>query len=308
LKVVVTGANGWLGRSSLWSLSRMVEINEILAVTRNKSEIEVDSIIFKPINYSELECLDYQVDGYIHLPFITRDKVEKFNNDSYLQQNKEIIQKAEHIIKLLKPKWVISISSGAVYKNGNNLSQELEIDSHKNPYGYLKHSEEKMIKETTSEMNANYVIGRLWGATGKDIQNYKPFALGDFISSALRQENINVTSTSNIKRNFVDSRQFMTILIKEAISGNNLVIDSFGNEISVRELAKKVGEMFPDSTVTIPQEFYSAESDHYLPPRDEFLQLFAKWGIPKKNIEEQISDTVLGVQDIMRREGNLIDK
>ena len=113
-------------------------------------------------------------------------------------------------------------------------------------------------------------------------------------------------STSNIKRNYVDSRQFMTILIKEAILGSNLVIDSFGNEISVRDLAKKVGEKFPGIKITLPSDFYPDKTDHYLPLRDDFLQLFTKWGISKKNLDEQISDTILGVQNVMKREGTLI--
>ena len=306
MKVVVTGANGWLGRSSLWSLSKIDNIKEIFPITRNKSEIEVDSTKYKSIDYYDLERFNHQVDGYIHLPFVTRDKVKKINHKFYMQQNLEIIEQAEHFIELLKPNWVISISSGAVYKNGNNLSNELETDQNKNPYGFLKHFEENRIKESTSKINSNYVVGRLWGATGRDIQNYTTFALGDFISSALRNDSIDVKSTSNIKRNYVDSRQFMTILIKEAILGSNLVIDSFGNEISVRDLAKKVGEKFPGIKITLPSDFYPDKTDHYLPLRDDFLQLFTKWGISKKNLDEQISDTILGVQNVMKREGTLI--
>jgi hypothetical protein len=98
----------------------------------------------------------------------------------------------------------------------------------------------------------------------------------------------------------------MTILIKEAIFGSNLVIDSFGNEISVRDLAKKIGEKFPSIKITLPPDFYPDETDNYLPLRDDFLQLFSKWGISKKNLDEQIDDTILGVKNVMQREGTLI--
>jgi nucleoside-diphosphate-sugar epimerase len=304
LKVVVTGANGWLGRSSIWSLSQLENIESIIPVTRKSIEIIIENKTYSSIEYSDIKHINGKIDGYIHLPFVTRDKVKDLDLSNYVQQNTEIIEQAKQNLELHKPNWIISVSSGAVYKNGNNKTLELENNLELNPYGYMKHLEEKTILETAKKINANYVIGRLWGATGSDIQNYIPYAIGDFISSALSGNKITVKSTSDIKRNFVDSRQFMTILIKEAISGSNLTIDSFGTEITIRELAQKVCEQFPGSQVLLPPNYEPDKSDNYIPLSQDFLQLFEKWGIHSKTIEEQIRDTIVGIEILLRQDKN----
>jgi len=299
LNVIVSGANGWLGRSSIWSISQIQESNSIYAVTRNKENSIKQDLKIKSLDYNDVLFENFSVDGFIHLPFITRDKVGIENDNDYISENLKLISWALEVIKKHKPKWIISISSGAVYKNGDNTSNELELNVEKNPYGFLKNIEETLIKTEAEKINSNYVCARLWGATGEDIQNYKPYAIGDFISSAIKSNAINVKSTSNIKRNFVDTRQLMTILINEAMAGNNLTIDSYGNEISIRDLAQKVGSQFEGCSVNMPEHYQIQESDNYVPLKDDFLKLYPKWGIDKLNIDEQISITIKGIKRLL---------
>ncbi len=299
MNVIVSGANGWLGRSSLWSLSQIQESNLIYAVTRTRMKIINDNLNIKSLNYNDVLLENFVVDGFIHLPFITRDKVGIEPENNYISENLKLISWALEVLRKHKPKWIISISSGAVYKNGNNTSNELELDVEKNPYGFLKNIEETLIKTEAEKIHSNYVCARLWGATGEDIQNYKPYAIGDFISSALKTNVINVKSTTNIKRNFVDTRQLMTILIKEAIAGNDLTIDSYGNEISIRDLAQKVGSAFVGCSVLMPEKLETDNSDKYVPLTDDFLKLYPKWGIQKLTIDEQISATIKGMKELL---------
>ncbi len=299
MNVIVSGANGWLGRSSIWSISQIQESNSIYAVTRNKENSIKQDLKIKSLDYNDVLFENFSVDGFIHLPFITRDKVGIENDNDYISENLKLISWALEVIKKHKPKWIISISSGAVYKNGDNTSNELELNVEKNPYGFLKNIEETLIKTEAEKVNSNYVCARLWGATGEDIQNYKPYAIGDFISSAIKSNAINVKSTSNIKRNFVDTRQLMTILINEAMAGNNLTIDSYGNEISIRDLAQKVGSQFEGCSVNMPEDYQSQESDNYVPLKDDFLELYPKWGIDKLTIDEQISVTIKGIKRLL---------
>jgi nucleoside-diphosphate-sugar epimerase len=299
LNVIVSGANGWLGRSSLWSLSQIQESNLIYAVTRNRMKVINNNLNIKSLDYNDVLLENFVVDGFIHLPFITRDKVGIEPKNNYISENLKLISWALEVLRKHKPKWIISISSGAVYKNGNNTSNELELDVEKNPYGFLKNIEETLIKTEAEKIHSNYVCARLWGATGEDIQNYKPYAIGDFISSALKSNVINVKSTANIKRNFVDTRQLMTILIKEAIAGNDLTIDSYGNEISIRDLAQKVGSAFVGCSVFMPEKLETDNSDNYVPLTDDFLKLYPKWGIQKLTIDEQISITIKGMKELL---------
>ena len=299
MNVIVSGANGWLGRSSLWCISQFKEFNSIYPVTRSEANIAIQDLNFKSLNYTDILNEDISIDGFIHLPFITRDKVGIEDNNKYISENLKLISWALEVIRKHKPKWIISISSGAVYKNGNNTSNELELNVEKNPYGFLKNIEETLIRSEAEIIHSNYVCARLWGATGEDIQNYKPYAIGDFISSAIKSNVINVKSTSNIKRNFVDSRQLMAILVKEAIAGNDLTIDSYGNEISIRDLAQKVGSQFEGCSVNMPEQYQIHESDNYVPLKDDFLKLYSKWGIDKLTIDEQISITIKGIKRLL---------
>jgi hypothetical protein len=91
----------------------------------------------------------------------------------------------------------------------------------------------------------------------------------------------------------------MTILINEAMAGNNLTIDSYGNEISIRDLAQKVGSHFEGCSVNVPERYQILESDYYVPLKDDFLELYPKWGIDKLTIDEQISVTIRGIKRLL---------
>lgn len=304
MKIAVSGANGWLGRSSLWNLSKEEKIEKIVPITRISTKINLQEFKFNSINFDNAFDIKEDIDGLIHLPFVTRDKVSKMTLARYIEQNLILISWATKFIELKKPKWVISISSGAVYKNGNNLSQELENNIENNPYGFLKRIEEITLADTCKKINSNFVSGRLWGATGYDMQNYEPYAIGQFIFQALQNKTISVTSTINVIRNYIDSRQFMSILIKEALIGSNLIIDSFGQETSIRDLAKKVSDQFPNSKLEYPEKLDMSKSDNYYPKNDDFLRLFSKWDVKLMAIEDQIMATIKGIRFNLGMESN----
>ena len=102
LKIIVTGASGWLGRNSIrFFLNNGLQIENLIFVGSSKREINVGDGIKININTFEetIKSLDSnEVEGIVHLAYLTRDKVGK-NIGEYIEKNLII---TDQIFQLLK--------------------------------------------------------------------------------------------------------------------------------------------------------------------------------------------------------------
>ena len=94
----------------------------------------------------------------MHLAFLTREKVAEYGFENYAIRNLQLISSACQVIRRMKPKWIVLVSSGAIF---DRESGNMEDDLVRNPYGYLKRIEELALTDAAKDVNANIVIGRL---------------------------------------------------------------------------------------------------------------------------------------------------
>ena len=224
--ILVTGATGWLGKSSInFLLEKNFAINNIMAAASKDGTMDLGGFNTIPVkDFFNLNPSE-EIDGIIHLAFLTRDKVDFLTFENYVKFNNEITSKAVHLIKTVKPKWVVNVSSGAVF---NSKTKELEQSLENNPYGFLKLIEENELKVAAHVVGANLVIGRLWGASGRFMKLNRAYALSDFIFQAYKEKKIIINSDRTVLRRYVDSEVFMGVLIECALTGRDLVVDSGG--------------------------------------------------------------------------------
>lgn len=287
--IAISGASGWLGNQTLEVIEKSASAESPLLYTSNGREIVLRGIGKRKTQGFLESQSPTSLEGFIHLAFLTRDKVESIGPKDFISTNLSLISKACQIIESSKPKWVVTVSSGAILDRN---SGELESNIEKNPYGFCKRIEELLITQSAQKVGANVVIGRLWGASGQLMPSNSAYALSDFIISAQKDKKINIKSGGKVFRRYLDAGEFMDVLIKAAQSGKSLTINSGGPRVEIGDLAEMVAQHF--SEVEIYRSSALDDVDDYYPHGSEFENLAEELGVELSDLKIQVSRTVKG--------------
>jgi len=276
MRIAITGASGWLGRATIATLLESgVDFGDINCFSSESKIITIENREFQCSPISELQNC-HNIDVFVHLAFLTRDKVIKSDLSNYKSLNREITGLACNFITRSKPRSVITISSGAVFDAPDYTTLADSLDS--NPYGYLKIEEEKRLTDSCLASDSNLIINRLWGLSGQDIQNKKPYALADFIHRAKTDSVIEVNSSHKVWRRYVDARELMALCLAIATSGNNATFNSGGPLVEIGDLARLVVETLnSNSKVNRKTAVGLGKQDIYYPKDQSYQDLLRKY-------------------------------
>lgn len=298
--VLITGANGWLGRSAISVLTeRYPNKFRIYALTRNRnnlSNLHLQNV--QVIHYDEVLGIDSPITGLIHTAFKTQSYITELTADSYKVENSEILNWLDRFLSEKNPAWAISISSGAAKTYSDKLSKREPLNS-KDLYGELKLQEEQILTDSSIP---NIAIGRLWAASGRYMQNHKIYALGEFIEKALNLERITIKSSKPVFRRYIDAEDFLDVLLNCAWANPRTLIDSGGvlttieslASLVVNEIAKQTGSKVP---ISVGNEEVEPSNQEYYPKSNRFNLLMEQYGIVGLTLEQQIERTAIAVRE-----------
>ena len=287
--VVVTGANGWLGRSAVSVLLNEFNRYKVIALSRKDSTFKCTGDLIY-MTYDDFLNSNDEVTGLVHTAFITKNYIEEIGPLEFVDQNTKIHEWLMNFIKSKDPKWTVAISSGATKQYLDKVEAGLPIfDS--DLYGKMKFEEEEALLGSNIP---NVAIGRLWAASGRYMQNHKIYALGQFIESAINGKNIKIASREPVYRRYIDAEDFMKVLIMTALYSNRTLLDSGGVLTTIENLAQEVSKFFNNKNNSIKNANYFAHSER-------FQELQSKFKIQERSITEQI-DRTSGA--IMTKTGN----
>ena len=287
-RIIITGASGWLGKETI-SILNNANCELQLFASKKKIINLLENVNFEANSLDEVD-LNENCEGFIHLAHLTKEKIPNLGAQEFINENLLLTSKAAQIIQKTKPKWVVLVSSGAIFDPTNN-----EIDSNivTNPYGFGKRVEELIVKNACEIVGANLVIGRLWGASGRFMVPNSAYALSDFIQSAITHKQISIKSPYDVFRKYVNAGQFMEVLVKSAQNGRNLTISSGGFLAEIGEIAKLVSEKINQAKIDRP-DYDGSQANTYYPKDEEFNALASEMGINLLGIKDQIELTISG--------------
>jgi len=295
-EVLISGASGWLGKEviSLIGEHKLADFNtdclRLFSSDGRRIKLannqEFSTSTFK---IDQAEATQRDLEGFVHLAFLTRDKLKSLEFADYIRINLGLISAACQIIKRHRPKWVVIVSSGAIL---SRESGEIECDIEENPYGFCKRLEELVLSDAANKIGANIVIGRLWGASGEQMPPNHEYALSNFIESARLERKIHIKSGGEVFRRYVDAGEFMEVLLKLAISGESQILDSGGEVVEIGDLSSLVAEHFPGSSISRSKAL--TRIDEYYPKSQNFNDVAKELGIELRSIKEQVARTVNG--------------
>ncbi len=264
-KIVVTGASGWLATEFVEGLiDNSSELNNLILLGRKPTTLVFSNgFQIEQGDYSNNE-INFEIQGLVHLAFLTMGRIHESSVEAYKQENLNVTKRAVELIRENKPKWVITVSSGAagLYKDADEQTP-LHI------YGGCKVYEEDQISQACEEVGAIFVCGRLWGALGEFMPVNTKYAVSDFIVSALTLGKIQIKNPMTVYRRYVDAGDFMKVLYKSAALGISGVLESGGRLTTLTELATLISEEIGGVDVSKPASTGEVDKT-YLPINSQY--------------------------------------
>ena len=289
--VVVTGANGWLGKSTVSVLASEFSNYRVIALSRNIDHNKSNNELIY-MSYDDFSKDDSEITGLIHTAFMTKNYIEEIGPIEYIDQNTKIHNWLMNFIELKNPNWTVAISSGATkqYIDKVEAGQPI-VDS--DLYGKMKLEEEQALLGSDIP---NVAIGRLWAASGRYMQNHKIYALGQFIEAAINGKNIKIASREPVYRRYIDAEDFMKVLVMTALDSKRTLFDSGGILTTIENLAQEVAKFFNNKNnskieIEYDKKKSSIENANYFANSEKFLELQSKFKIQERSITEQIERT-----------------
>jgi nucleoside-diphosphate-sugar epimerase len=290
-KLVITGAGGWLGTELLELLLATYGtekiINNVVCLGSRARTLQLsDGTKLQIRELTESVETDH-VAGFVHLAFLTRDKVSVFGTEDYSFRNLAITSRAIRLIEQIRPNWIATVSSGAVF---SEPSGPLENNVLANPYGFTKRVEETMLSQVAHDMGANLSVGRLWGAMGSYMPVNRAYAVSDFIVQAHSSNSISIRADHEVWRKYCDAQEFMNVLVTSAETYTRTTYDSGGELIEIGELAKKIAGL-SNSGVAVDRPGTVGIPDRYFPDGKKYDHLCESLGIPQTKLNDVLRST-----------------
>jgi nucleoside-diphosphate-sugar epimerase len=287
MKYTINGSTGWLGQATLGAIKNLDSNNsaadcQFLASGRK---------IFETIDFGMVSSHSLSADinkleptqCFIQLAFKTRDHIAKLGIDRYEEINNKIINESVQAIKQTNPSHVVMVSSGVV-------SQWLSDSKNRTYDSYIKMklTEEEEITKICRFLGINLVNLRLWGASGRHMTEPLKYAIGDLIHQNLTAEYLEIRSGHPVYRRYADASQQMELCIRQALSGENLILESGGIVLEIQELAEKIIETSGSKKRIKRIGGKSKESDRYYSTSKKMEDLADSLNLNLMGIESQI--------------------
>jgi len=295
----ITGASGWFGKTTLnllWEILGEADFyKRVYAFSSKDDVITIENKFTLPTQslekIFELKSLDY----LFHYAFLTRDRVQQMNIQSYIDINTGI---TDLIIKRLKQgdiKGVFSTSSGAVYEQDYTLV-DCERELIKNPYGALKRREEILLSKSCESLKISCLILRVFSVMGAFMTKPTAYAVGDFIYQALKNQHIRILAERPVWRSYTDIQDLVYLGISYLIEPSQLApmcVDTCGHTVEMDTLARQVLLCLQIDPNSISRNLdLSTEPSRYVGKSAEIDQLSSKLNLHFSSFEGQVSDTV----------------
>jgi nucleoside-diphosphate-sugar epimerase len=289
-KIVIDGASGWMGRSTIQAaLEFEFSDQDLILFSSSKATIEVSGKLF-PNQLGRTGSIK-DVDVYVHTAFVTREHYGKYGEHEYVTRNLQLLDHSILQIERLRPKSIVFLSSG-IAKSQDYL---IGKDSSYRTYASLKQIEAQKMRLAATKIEANLVEGVLFSATGTYMKDPSTFAIGNILHQALQGE-IRLRANRLVWRRYCDSIQFMKVLLKSAISGRNLILESGGALIELRDLARQCLTVLGLQT-SISWQPEDLPPDLYFSRSSKFELELAELGETSLALEDQILNTLQALKD-----------
>ncbi|OBS13115.1 hypothetical protein ATE49_13685 [Elizabethkingia miricola] len=238
--ILITGANGFIGRQFIAELLKVYQANDIILFSSSKHEF-LETIVYNNGRYSE--CLENesfkQVEVIIHMGAFTPKNSRMANDMKNTQLN---IDNVYDLISLPFPnlKKIVFLSTLDVYQ----ITGTVDEDTPQKPmslYGWSKLYGEQIIKFFAQNRNIDYQIFRIGHVYGPGEELYEKI-IPITMNRILNKQNVVIYGTGKELRNFVFVEDVVKIISQSITeTSTEKVINVVGEKsISIIDLINKI--------------------------------------------------------------------
>lgn len=294
--IVVTGATGWVGRTVVDQLAKLLPQQEfrsrLRAFSSRSGVLEyVHGMSIPTMPLSELPGLVNQegCSSFLHAAFLTPDRCAKIGIETYTKINRSITDTIVMAVKASPSARVVDFSSGAAAYAETNQAMSSPA-SHR--YGALKLEEEHRLQDAGTTL-----VLRIYALTGRFIRNPASYALGEFLLCALQNKQICVRSSVPIIRGYVNAADAVHCAIRWIFSNDTQIeaIAAVSDILALSNLAHLVSSIYNLPPPVVPELDGGRPSSYSFSP-NHFGTLASTFGITPLPIKSQIVDTALGLK------------
>lgn len=300
LRVVVTGASGWLGQASLEMLESALGDDVHARVfafgsrarplpLRSKREIAVEP----------LECLpnlEAAPTLLLHYAFLGRERTVDLDPEEYAQRIACMRKIVSDALRAIHVTHLVLSSSGAVYGLPTRADRSLVTDPVQNPYGTQKMIDEDHFRGLCSGLGIRIAIPRIFNISGPYINKRQSYALSSVISAALSGGPIVLRAHGRVIRTYTSVRDLIDIsvgwLLREA-RADATVYDTAGEPVEIGQLAELVIGIADRVGIRVCRPALMHEPDDvYVGDGGVFESMADQQGVALSDLRTQIAETM----------------
>jgi nucleoside-diphosphate-sugar epimerase len=252
VRILVNGANGWLGKNISESLleifAESFSSNVLLTGSKDGLLLLQSGQNLQVSKWSEELIEEFKPTHVIQLAFKTRDHVSDVSIDDYLAINEEIIRRAIWMISLPSLQGFVHTSSGAALGTS-------ALDRLSDPYGYLKRFEEEQYARACAEFGKRYIGLRVWSTTGRYIKTGGLFAIESLMTQATSSGIMKINSPGEVWRSYADANEILLASLIALFTGSHGMFNSGGTSVEIGEVAEIVGSIARLGDIKVQREF-----------------------------------------------------
>jgi nucleoside-diphosphate-sugar epimerase len=299
--LVITGATGWVGRTAVAELQRLLppplfaERVRLFASRAGSLAMAGGAHPLYPLQALPELAAAEPLAAVLHTAFLTRDRLETVGLETYVATNRSITQQVARALALAPTARAVVISSGAAAAIAAADPDQLACD----PYGVLKREEERLLAGLVPSL-----VLRIYALTGRFIRDPRRFALGDFLLTALRGEPIRIQAPMPVWRSYGHAGDITALAWRwllapaatdDALSADPLAAVSLG--LDLRSLAQRITELYQLPPLQASMDPL-APPNRYLADPAPFLAALERHGLAPTSLEQQLRDTAAGLQEL----------
>lgn len=294
-EIAVTGATGWFGATALDLLYEALgpeAVHRVRGYASRAREVTVSDgrrVVVRALP----DLVGSRFSVLMHFAYLTRDRVADLGVSDYVAANAQISSTVLAAVQTASPRWVVTTSSGAVYRSDGSM----EADLGANPYGALKRLDELAFSGLAHEVGAVSIVPRVFSVAGPRMTKPSAYALGSMIAMAKAGGPVVVRAGRPVVRSYCGVDEVLALTLQAAHEGRSRTFDTGGHIVEMAELAALVAdEIGGGCAVERPELDETATTDRYVGQGAAMAGLAARARMELRSLPALVRATARGMQ------------
>ena len=278
MKVVIYGATGWLGKSTINHLLNINKDVDLILIASKRKKLLFQNKKFDVLNPDDMKNIkNEEFDILFNYSFLTGNNVSKIKPKEYVAITDEIIENGNIFLENNNVKKALLSSSGAIYWADTKKE---------NIYSSQKLKQERLFIEICENNNIEYSIARIFGLISNFYNVDYKYAFSSFIAQSQKNKIIKIDSNIKVIRSYLVFDRLIDYFLKDPIN----VFDAWNINLDIYELGKIISKITKSELIVNENYFDSIQKDEYISKDYSF----------KNEFDDSLLDTEEKIKEIIK--------